>query len=99
MSRFAFPSEPFWQTTRVVPGGFELSVDARERALGTLPPAAGFTEVSGFGFGQYDVRSTCAIATAAIASSTTTANVIAQAIRPAKPSINRPLPMAPGRGV
>ena len=52
MSRFACFREPFWQTTRVLPGGFALSADASERAFGTLPPAAGLTEVSGFGSGQ-----------------------------------------------
>src|SRR3954468_5659291 len=52
ISRFTLASEPFWHTTRVVPGGLALSVEASERAVGTLPPAAGFTELSGPGFGQ-----------------------------------------------
>src|SRR3954451_20798958 len=90
MSRFAFASEPFWQTTRVLPGGLALSVDASERAVGTLPPAAGFTELSGPGFGQYAVRSTCASAAVASASTATAANMAAQPIRPANPRIEKP---------
>src|SRR3954469_24194522 len=88
MSRFTLASEPFWHTTRVVPGRLALSVEASERAVGTLPPAAGFTELSGPGFGQKAVRSTCAAATAATASRAAAANAPAQAIRPANPRIN-----------
>src|SRR4051812_40011555 len=99
MSRFACASESVLHTTRVTPGGLALRVEASERATGTLPPAAGFTELSGPGFGQYAVRSTCATATAATASRAAAASAPAQAIRPAKPRINRPLPMAPAAGV
>ena len=53
-----------WQTTRVSPRQRLRSADASERALGTLPPAAGETEVSGAGSGQYAGRSTCAAAEA-----------------------------------
>src|SRR4051812_6429398 len=67
MSRCACFSEPFWHTTRVTPGGFVLSAEASERTFGTFPPAAGLTEVSGFGSGQKAVRSTCAVAVAATA--------------------------------
>jgi hypothetical protein len=35
-----------------------LSADARLRALGTAPPAAGVTVVSAAGSGQYELRST-----------------------------------------
>src|SRR5919201_5687640 len=45
-------SEPDWQTTRVVPRACPFSADASERALGTAPPAAGLTDVSGLGSGQ-----------------------------------------------
>src|SRR3954452_19966571 len=100
MSRFALASEPFWHTTRVMPGGLALSVEASERGFGTLPPAAGFTELSGPGLGQYAVRSTCATATAAAASRAAAAKVAAQAIRPAKPRIKKtPVRWAPARGV
>jgi hypothetical protein len=51
-------SEPRWQTTIVLPRGFFLSAEARLRAFGTLPPAAGLTPVSAAGFGQYELRST-----------------------------------------
>src|SRR5205823_2504526 len=44
-------------------------------ALGTLPPAAGCTDRSGAGLGQYAVRSTCATATATIPSAPATASV------------------------
>src|SRR3954466_275785 len=47
MSRFAFFSEVGRQTMRVRPAGFDWSADASERSFGTLPPAAGLTEVSG----------------------------------------------------
>src|SRR4051794_21942834 len=59
-------SEPVWQTTRVFPRSFAFSAEASERALGTAPPAAGLTDVSGRGSGQYDVRSTWAAAAAGI---------------------------------
>src|SRR5688572_26499070 len=39
--------ERFWQTTYTSPGPLPVTADARERALGTLPPAAGLTDVSG----------------------------------------------------
>jgi hypothetical protein len=52
MSLFALASDVVKHTTRVVPGGLALSVDASERAMGTLPPAAGFEDLSGFGLGQ-----------------------------------------------
>src|SRR3954447_20846802 len=99
MSCLALAREPVLQTTRVVPGGLALSVDASERAAGTLPPAAGFTELSGPGFGQYDVRSTCASAAVASASTATAANVAAHPIRPAKPRINEPPGVAPAAAV
>src|SRR3954471_21648575 len=85
MSRLTRASEPCLHTTRVFPGGFALSAEASDRTLGTLPPAAGLTEVSGFGFGQNAVRSTCAKATAAHATATTAASIAAQATRPIKP--------------
>ena len=50
--RIAFFSEPGLQTTRVEPRGLRLSAVNRLRAFGTLPPAAGLTEVSGAGLGQ-----------------------------------------------
>src|SRR3954469_15744466 len=67
MSRFATLSEFAWQTTRVDPGGRFFSADASVRTFGTLPPAAGLTDVSGFGSGQKAVRSTWADAVAATA--------------------------------
>src|SRR6266480_5357712 len=88
MSRFALPSEPFWQTTRVLPRDLVLRAEASERGLGTLPPAAGFTEVSGLGFGQYEVRSTCASATAAKTNNAAAANAAVHATRSTKPRIN-----------
>src|SRR5437764_10823664 len=62
MLAFASASDALWQTTRVLPGPLPLSADASERAFGTFPPAAGWTEVSGRGLGQQAVRSTCATA-------------------------------------
>jgi hypothetical protein len=46
--------EPFgpWQTTRTLPGPFPVTAEESERKSGTLPPAAGVTEVSGRGSGQ-----------------------------------------------
>src|SRR3954451_14637323 len=85
MSRLAFTSEPFWHTTRVLPGGFVFSAEASERTLGTLPPAAGLTEVSGLGSGQNAVRSTCANAATVHAIATAAAMIAAQAARPNKP--------------
>src|SRR3954447_843358 len=85
MSRFAWASEPCRHTTRVFPGGFALSDEASDRTLGTLPPAAGLTEVSGLGFGQNAVRSTCANATAAHAIAPPAASPAAQAARPTTP--------------
>src|SRR5204863_3216915 len=58
-----------WQTTRVLPGRLLMSADPSERIFGTLPPAHGLTEQSGFGSGQYEGRSTCASAGAAISRS------------------------------
>ena len=52
IERFAFLSDARWQTTRVFPRGFARSAEARLRAFGTLPPAAGFTLLSGAGSGQ-----------------------------------------------
>src|SRR3954467_7917027 len=94
MSPLSCFSEPFTQTTRVTPGGFVLSADASERAFGTLPPAAGLTEVSGLGSGQYAVRSTCASATAAHAISAVAASIAAQTVRRIMP---RSLKTAPFR--
>ena len=45
-------SEPRWHTTTVLPRGLALSADARVRAFGILPPAAGLTLLSAAGFGQ-----------------------------------------------
>src|SRR5919106_4416997 len=45
----AAASEPRWQTTRVVPGGFFFSAVASLRYWGTLPPVAGVTLASGAG--------------------------------------------------
>jgi hypothetical protein len=100
MSRFACPSEVRLQTMRVRPTGFDCSADASERSFGTLPPAAGFTEVSGRGLGQYDVRSTCATATAADKSNADAASAATYAIRSTKPRI-KPIPSAgtPGPAV
>src|SRR4051795_7711768 len=64
-------SESLLHTTRVSPTRRRSSAEASERGLGTLPPAAGFTDVSGRGSGQYDVRSTWATATPAGPSTTT----------------------------
>jgi hypothetical protein len=52
IERVAFLSDARWHTTRVLPGGFARSAEARLRAFGTLPPAAGFTLLSGAGSGQ-----------------------------------------------
>ena len=52
------------QTTRTFPGPLPVTALVSDRAVGTLPPAAGLTEVSGAGSGQYDGRSRCAIDTA-----------------------------------
>src|ERR687898_154515 len=52
IERLAFFNDARWHTTRVLPGGFARSAEARLRAFGTLPPAAGFTLVSGAGSGQ-----------------------------------------------
>src|SRR3954447_22282096 len=73
MSLPASFSEFVLHTTRVVPGGFVLSAEASVRTFGTLPPAAGFTDVSGFGSGQNAVRSTCASAAVASAREATSA--------------------------
>src|ERR671918_1008765 len=63
IERVASRSEFDLQTTYVSPRALLLSADARPRAFGTLPPAAGFTLVSAAGLGQYDPRSTSATAT------------------------------------
>src|SRR4051794_15813789 len=54
MSARASFSEFLWQTTRTrTPFGcLRFAAEASERSFGTLPPAAGLTLVSGFGFGQ-----------------------------------------------
>ncbi len=52
IDRTAFLREARWHTTRVLPRGFAFSAEARLRAFGTLPPAAGFTVLSGAGSGQ-----------------------------------------------
>ena len=39
-------------TTRTLPGPPRLTALLSDRGVGTLPPAAGFTEVSGAGSGQ-----------------------------------------------
>ena len=52
IERVAFFSDAFWQTTRVFPRGLARSAEDRLRAFGTLPPAAGFTLLSGAGSGQ-----------------------------------------------
>src|SRR5918996_5071438 len=52
--------DPFWQTTRVFPGGALRSALNRPRASGTAPPAAGLTDVSAAGSGQYEALSMCA---------------------------------------
>ncbi len=99
MSRLSCFRESCWHTTRVLPGGFALSAEASVRAFGTLPPAAGLTDVSGFGSGQYDVRSTCASATAAHAIRHAAASTAVNAPRPISPRIPCPLvrPYKPGR--
>src|SRR5690242_2471984 len=68
MSARARFSEPEWHTTstRTPFGCLAFAAEESERSFGTLPPAAGWTRVSGFGFGQYEVRSTCASAELAI---------------------------------
>jgi hypothetical protein len=53
------------QTTRVVPGACLRRALYRLRALGTLPPAGGRTDLSGAGSGQYEARSMWADAVAA----------------------------------
>src|SRR5690348_17056958 len=80
MSARASLSESAWQTTRVRQGAESFSAEASERAFGTAPPAAGCTEVSGAGSGQYDVRSTCANADELMAS--TSAHTTAPAAAP-----------------
>src|SRR4051812_5326348 len=62
MSALAVRSESGRQTTRVSPGALLSSAEASERIFGTPPPAGGVTLVSGRGSGQYDVRSTWAVA-------------------------------------
>src|SRR3954454_21269791 len=101
MSRCACFSEPFWQTTRVTPGGLILSAEASERTFGTLPPAAGLTEVSGLGSGQNAVRSTCAAAVAATARRKAATRDVSTADRPSMaghvmsdPGLHAPLPVA-----
>jgi hypothetical protein len=62
---------------RTLPGPLPVTAEASDRAFGTLPPAAGFTDLSGRGSGQYDGRSRCASASAGNASAripATTAN-------------------------
>src|SRR3954466_8792803 len=76
MSLFRRFSESFLHTPRVLPGGFVLSAEASVRTFGTLPPAAGFTDVSGFGYGHNAVRSTCANAAGASARDATSAATI-----------------------
>jgi hypothetical protein len=51
-------SEPRRHTMRVSPRAPALSAEPSVRALGTLPPAAGLTLLSGAGSGQYELRST-----------------------------------------
>src|SRR3954451_6674440 len=80
MSFFRRFSESFLHTTRVVPGGFVLSAEASVRTFGTLPPAAGFTDVSGFGLGQNAVRSTWANAAVASAIDATIASMTTRTI-------------------
>src|SRR4051812_32711754 len=80
MSLLASFSEFVLQTTRVVPGGFVFSAEARVRTFGTLPPAAGFTDGSGFGFGQNAVRSTWAVAAVASAIDATIASMTIRTI-------------------
>src|SRR3954470_9807411 len=101
MSLFANFSEFFLHTTRVVPGGLVFSAEASVRTFGTLPPAAGFTDVSGFGSGQNAVRSTCANAAVASASeATTVATSPAIQLRPAtKPPLVTPSGECKSRGV
>src|SRR4051794_38846613 len=70
-------SESGLHTTRVSPTRRRSSAEASERAFGTRPPAAGLTDVSGRGSGQYDVRSTWA--TAAVAGASTPRRVRASA--------------------
>src|SRR5436190_114543 len=47
MSALARRSDSGRQTTRVLPGALRSSAEASERALGTVPPAGGFTLASG----------------------------------------------------
>src|SRR3954471_4419695 len=89
MSLFRRFSESFLHTTRVVPGGFVLSADASVRTFGTLPPAAGLTDVSGLGSGQYAVRSTCA--KAAVASASEATSVATSPAIQLRPATNPPL--------
>jgi hypothetical protein len=58
IERIAFFSDARWHTTRVLPRGFAFRAEPRLRAFGILPPAAGFTLLSGAGSGQYELRST-----------------------------------------
>src|SRR4051794_35834877 len=68
-------SDPLWQTTSVLPGGFLLRAELSDRILGTRPPVpCGFTDLSTRGSGQYDGLSMCACATAG----STNATAIAQ---------------------
>jgi hypothetical protein len=60
MADFTRDIESALQTTRVTPGLLVSKAELNVRIEGTLPPAHGDTEQSGFGLGQYDGRSTWA---------------------------------------
>src|SRR5215208_3966573 len=53
IERSARLSDPRWQTTRVRPTGLVFRAEYSDRTLGTAPPAAGLTLVSGAGLGKY----------------------------------------------
>src|SRR4051794_11806496 len=77
MARLRRVSESLWQTTRVLPGRLRLREDDSERAVGTAPPAQGWTVQSGAGSGQYALRSTWADAAAGSARPAVTATTSA----------------------
>src|SRR5690349_11545426 len=90
MELFSRVIESALQTTMVSPGFFASSADARERALGTLPPAHGLTWQSAFGFGQYDGRSTWACAAdVGIITSAARARMVARRFRTMRRTADR----------
>src|SRR4051794_28740631 len=83
MARRTYLIEWGLQTTRTrTPRGcLRRTADASDFAFGTCPPAAGWTDLSGRGSGQYDVRSTCAKATVASSAKLSAATTATSRVR------------------